>query len=221
MMKKNRLLILLTVFCAVSLSAQNKKHTKEIIYSTNIKNIEEFLKSSHPDDPRNPILKKRLIKLKNETWMKGKYSPSINQPLKAKHFPPAFPQTDIKNYEEDCEYQDLITESPQEHTDKTLKLLNNLFNNDKTNKEVIVLVRNNSECNLIIRINGKKLYNLAVPAHGENTIVVEKDSYRLSSNVCNIKYEAFKNISKGFILTLKTSEIQPSKIISASNSKSK
>ncbi len=71
-----------------------------------------------------------------------------------------------------------------------------MFNEDITRKEAILLFKNNSDCNIVLRIEGKDYYNLAVPAHGENFIVINKGSYTLSSNVCDMKYISQKDIKK-------------------------
>jgi hypothetical protein len=53
-----------------------------------------------------------------------------------------------------------------------------------------------------MHLQGKKFYNLAVPAHGQNSIVLEKDSYNLSSNVCDVKYTSTKDLAKSQMIIL-------------------
>ena len=52
----------LALLGSLSMSAQNNK--KDILKSTNISEIESFLKTAHPDDPRRNILKSKVLKLK-------------------------------------------------------------------------------------------------------------------------------------------------------------
>ena len=66
-MKKT--LFVLSLATCISISAQ-KKYDK-IINSTNITEIENFLKVAHPDDTRRMILKRKVVSLKNDQWMKG------------------------------------------------------------------------------------------------------------------------------------------------------
>lgn len=95
-----------------------------------------------------------------------------------------------------------MSETPSEHKEKTLKLLNAMFNEDITSKEAILLFRNKSDCNLVLRINGKKFYNMPVPAHGENFIVLNKDNYIISGDVCDVKYSSQKLIQKNLQIVL-------------------
>lgn len=193
-----KVVLVLTVFSGLTFSAQKKD--KDILRSSNIKEIENFLKVAHPDDPRRTVLKPKLIALKNSTWMKsGNSSFSSLKPIVLE-----IPRSVVnqRNTEEAEEFRKLITENLGNHQDKTVKLLNQLFNNDITNREAILLMQNNSDCNMIVRIQGKEFYNLAVPAHGENSVVIKKGDYQLSSNVCDAKYTATKNIAKNMLVIL-------------------
>lgn len=106
------------------------------------------------------------------------------------------------NSSEAEEFKRLIASTSSQHKDKTVKLLNAMFNEDISSKEVILLFRNNSDCNLVVRINGKDFYNMAVPAKSENFIVIRKGNYTLSSNVCDILYSSKKEIGKSIFLTI-------------------
>jgi hypothetical protein len=56
------------------------------------------------------------------------------------------------NSNEAEEFKRLILESSAEHKEKTVKLLNAMFNEDITRKEAILLFKNNSDCNIVLRI---------------------------------------------------------------------
>ena len=112
------------------------------------------------------------------------------------------PNSVMRNASDAEEFKRLITSTSTEHKDKTVKLLNAMFNEDISSKEAIFLCKNNSDCNIIVRIQGKEFYNLAVPAHDENFIVVQKGDYVLTSNVCDLQYSAKKEIKKGILITL-------------------
>ena len=63
-----KLVLVFTVFFSLLTVAQKKK---DIIYSQDIKELESFLQTAHPEDPRRKILKSRIVSIKNATWMKN------------------------------------------------------------------------------------------------------------------------------------------------------
>ena len=190
--------LLLTLFCGLLIFAQKK--STDILRSTNIVEIESFLKTAHPDDPRKRVLKPKLISLKNSSWMKRGSAPFATLKPVVKEIPRSVLKQ--KNNAESEEFRKLLVENSTNHQDKTVKILNQLFNNDVSNKEAILLLQNNSDCNMIVRLQGKDFYNLAVPAHGENSIVLKKGEYVLKSNVCDIQYSSVKRIEKSTLVIL-------------------
>jgi hypothetical protein len=86
--------------------------------------------------------------------------------------------------------------SPVEHKNKTVKILNSLFDNDPNAKECIVMIQNKSDCNIIVRMEGvgTTKYRLAVPAHADNSIVIEKGQYLFTSLICGAQYASQKTI---------------------------
>ncbi len=195
-----RAFILLATLVSLTAFAQKKKKDN-ILNSTNIQEIEAFLQTAHPEDPRRTVLKQKLIAIKNSEWLKGK---STANPMEARPVITDIPKKVQRNENsaEAEEFKNLIAETSTQHKEKTVKLLNTMFDQDINKKEAILLVQNNSDCNMIVRIEGKTYYNLAVPAHGENSIVIEKGSYTLSSNVCDIKYTSSKEIAKSMVVIL-------------------
>lgn len=202
MMKK--IFLMLTLWSGLLIFAQ-KKGT-DILRSTNIKEIESFLKTAHPDDPRRRVLKPKLISLKNSSWMKRNSAPFATLKPLVKVIPRSVLKQ--KNNAESEEFRQLLAENSTNHQDKTVKILNQLFNNDVSNKEAILLLQNNSDCNMIVRLQGKDFYNLAVPAHGENSIVLKKGEYVLKSNVCDMQYSSAKRIEKSTLVILNGPVVQ-------------
>ncbi len=92
---------------------------------------------------------------------------------------------------------------PSEQAKNTAAVLTSLFNNDPNKKEAIVQFVNKSKCVLIIKISGKKFYNLSVPANGQNYILVDKGSYNVSTMICDATYNQNKALTKDVIITLK------------------
>jgi hypothetical protein len=202
-MKKNSLIILffsLTLSC----STQTANHD-DILKNTSITEIEEYLKTAHPEDPKRRILKSKLIALKNSEWTKGS---AIAKPMEVRPIITEFPQNlNGKGISDDSEeFKKLIAETTSEHKEKTLKLLNTMFNEDINSNEAILLFRNNSDCNMVLKITGKKFYNLAVPSHNENFIVLNKDDYSISGNVCDVKYTSQKQIKKNIQIVITNPE---------------
>ncbi|KAA0129127.1 hypothetical protein FY557_06065 [Chryseobacterium sp. SN22] len=93
-----------------------------------------------------------------------------------------------------------------EQNKKTAAMLTHLFNNDPMDKEAYINIKNRSKCRLIVKINGKKYYNLDVPANGQNFLLVEKGEYVLTTMVCDAKYSSLKKINKDIEIELNLSE---------------
>lgn len=184
-----------------TIEAQRRKKT-DILKSTDIKEIENFLKKAHPEDPRRTVLKPKLIALKNSEWTKGAKN---HKPMEARPIVTDIPSsfTNRPNSDEAEEFKRLMTVTSDAHKEKTVKLLNTLFDQDIHRKEAILLVQNSSDCNMILRIQGtKNFYNLAVPAKGENTMVLDKGAYDLNSNICDAKYASRKDIAGNLMIIL-------------------
>jgi hypothetical protein len=175
---------------------------KNIVDSNDIQEIEAYLKTSHPEDPKNNLLKSKVIALKNAAWVKGAKDakPMASRPLIVE-IPKIASKSEL-NAKDAEEFKTLIALTPEAHREKTVKLLNNLFNSDVSNKEVILLLQNNSDCNMVMHFQGKKFYNLAVPAHGQNSIVLTKDTYSLSSSLCDVRYSSTKDLAKNQMIIL-------------------
>ncbi|WP_312400021.1 DUF6759 domain-containing protein [Chryseobacterium sp.] len=196
---KKHIFVLSLFLMTVSNLLYAQKNFKNILKSTSIPEIEEFLKVAHPEDPRRSVLKPKLVSLKNQAWTKGAKNA---KPMEARPIIVDIPNSVMRNASDAEEFKRLITENSSEHKDKTVKLLNAMFNEDVHSNEAILLCKNSSDCNIILRIQGKEFYNLAVPAKGENFIVVKKDEYVLTSNVCDLQYSSKKEIKKGVFITL-------------------
>lgn len=131
-----------------------QKSNKDILKSTNIKEIEEYLKNAHPDDPKKSVLKPKLIALKNSEWTKGARTA---KPMEARPVIADIPKNALRNPNSDDaeEFKKLIAETSVQHREKTVKLLNAMFNEDINRNEAILLFKNNSDCNIVLRIEGK------------------------------------------------------------------
>ena len=90
-----------------------------------------------------------------------------------------------------------------EKNKRTAALLTHMFNTDPRSKEAYIQIVNKSKCNLIVKISGKKFYNLTVPANGQNFILVDKGSYSVTTSICDAVYNQTKALTKDVIITLK------------------
>jgi len=95
---------------------------------------------------------------------------------------------------------------PSDKSKKTAAMLTHLFNYDPNDKEAYINIRNKSNCRLIVKINGKKYYNLDVPANGQNFVMVEKGEYVLTTMVCDAKYSSLKKINKDIQIELNVAD---------------
>ncbi|WP_128414188.1 DUF6759 domain-containing protein [Chryseobacterium sp. Leaf394] len=201
-----KILFPLVFFSLIIQSCVTNEHRDSILNSTNIAEIEDYISKAHPEDPKRRVLKQRVIALKNADWVKGRKDA---KPMAAR---PVILDLPSKNSfrknspESEAIFKKLLAETPEEHMLKTTELLNAVFNQDITNNEVILLLKNNSDCNLVLEISGKKFYNLPVPSKGENSVVLDKDTYTLSGTVCDVPYKSVKQFSKGAVIILSNPE---------------
>lgn len=184
---------------------------KNIMESNTIQEIEAYLKTAHPEDPKRKLLHSKLIALKNAEWVKGAKDakPMAARPIVAEVVQSLSVAGEA--FQEREEYEKLLLETPLEHNNKTAQLLNTVFNTDIKNEDAVLLFKNNSDCNIILRIKGENFYNLPIPSHSENTVVVKQGKYTVESNICNIKYLSTKEIRKSQVIAITNSTIGDSK----------
>ncbi|RKT00841.1 DUF6759 domain-containing protein [Chryseobacterium defluvii] len=196
--------------------------------------MKEYIKTAHPADQKvkqmqemlallkrrpstkitfdemNAIIKqKQIAKYKAELAAKQstvQYTPSNAQNVFVANTASTSSTAAIPDAEAE-EFNMLMSVSPVEHKNKTVKILNSLFDNDPYSKECIVLIENKSDCNIIVRMEGvgNTKYRLAVPAHNDNSIVVQKGDYLFTSLVCGAQYASQKTIQKPLMVALGSS----------------
>ncbi|MDR6458843.1 hypothetical protein J2786_001950 [Chryseobacterium vietnamense] len=190
--------------------------------------MKEYIKNAHPADQKvkdmqemlamlrrrpstkitfdemNAIIKQKQI-AKYKAELAAKQSTTVYTPSTAQntYVVNTTANTAIPNAEAE-EFNMLMAVSPVEHKNRTVKILNSLFDNDPNAKECIVLIQNKSDCNIIVRIEGvgTTKYRLAVPAQGEGSIVIEKGQYLFTSLVCGAQYASQKTIERPIMVAL-------------------
>lgn len=156
------------------------------------------------------IKRKQIEYLQNSLKNPTKYVPkavnistaTIADAAKVEGVSTAAINTAIKS--EQAEFDMLINVDPVEHRNRTVKILNSLFDNDPTSKETAIVIENNSDCNMIMRIEGvgNNKYRLAIPAKDKSSIVIAKGDYLFSSLVCGAQYASQKSVQKSIIVSL-------------------
>lgn len=186
----NKLFYLLIFFLSHLVSAQNYT-VAQVEKTTDPKVVANFIKNN-PNHEKTPEFKRKLyamINSDNSSVAKPKVEPISKKEV----------ATTIKK---DVAKDGAVSEKNK----KTAELLTHLFNNDPNKKDAYIHIKNKSKCNLIVKISGKKFFNLTVPANNDNYILVPKGSYTLTTSVCDAKYSSVKNIQKDTEITLNTKQ---------------
>ncbi|ROH96787.1 DUF6759 domain-containing protein [Chryseobacterium daecheongense] len=232
-MKKIFLLIFLCIFCLGFSQKKKKAKSKAvveketmIIYtetdaesSKEARVIAGFLKQN-PNHPKTDYFKRKLMEIimaDNSPEAK----PTIT-PMSKKEVEKMVNNNELNNSktlasntksatpERTVNYASVGTVSkksePSEKNKRTAAMLTHIFNNDPMDKEAYINIKNRSKCNLIVKISGKKYYNLDVPAKGQNFILIDKGEYILTTMVCDAKYSSLKKINKDIEIELNVSE---------------
>lgn len=182
--------IFLLSFFLVSVSIFSQVSVFEAKKTTDRAVVEKFIRDN-PKHPAVPELQKRLPSLSYSGGSSTIAKPTITQMTENK-------------IEKTSKVGTVAAKGqPSEQAKNTAAVLTSLFNNDPNKKEAIVQFVNKSKCILVIKISGKKFYNLTVPANGQNYIMVEKGSYNVTTSICDAIYNQNKALTKDVIITLK------------------
>lgn len=184
-------LYFLFFFASLLACRQSKYTVAEVEKSTDPKVIANFIKFN-PNHPKTPEFKRKLFSAINSekpSAAKAAVAKSVVKPISTEKIKIA-----VK--------KDVARDGSNDKNKRTAELLTHLFNTDPNSKNAYVQIVNKSKCNLIVKISGRKFYNLDVPARNQNYILVDKGSYTLTTSVCDAKYSSQKNINKDIVVTL-------------------
>lgn len=92
--------------------------------------------------------------------------------------------------------------------DKAVTLLNQLFNTDAANKNMVLIISNESDCDFTMNIVGDQSYTLPVAAKKMESIVVEQGEYVMRSDVCQSQYLSKKTLSENTQVSIKYSVVK-------------
>ena len=182
---KNKLLLLILLVFSTFLFSQTSQELDKAMLSKDPKVIADFIKK-YPHNKNSAFLQRKLNSMTGSGNAAAK--PSI-QPLNAEKLEKQVEKSEAKG-------------EPDAKAKRTAEVLTHLFNNDPNKKDAYVLIRNKSECNLIVKFEGKKFYNLDVPKMGENYILVQKGTYRITTMICNAQYASVKNVTQDIEINL-------------------
>ena len=182
---KNKLLLLILLVFSTLLFSQTSQELDKAMLSKDPNVIAEFIKK-YPNNKNTPFLQRKLNSISGTGNAAAK--PSI-QPLNTEKLEKQVEKSEAKG-------------EPDAKAKRTAEVLTHLFNNDPNKKDAYVLIRNKSECNLIVKFEGKKFYNLDVPKMGENYILVQKGTYRITTMICNAQYASVKNVTQDIEINL-------------------
>ncbi len=184
-------LFFLSLFFSSLSFAQSNYTAAQVEKSTDIKVIASFIKSN-PTHPKTPEFRRKLVAVMNNdkpaTQKAAVAKPTVKPISTAKL------KTAIK--------KDVAKDGSNDKNKRTADLLNHLFNTDPSSKSAYVQIVNKSKCNLIVKISGKRYFNLDVPAKNQNFILIDKGTYTITTSVCDAKYSSSKNINKDIVITL-------------------
>lgn len=181
----NKLLTIVLFLFSVLIFSQSKQELDKVMLSKDAKVIADFIKK-YPNNSNTSFLQKRLNAMKGSGNIAAK--PTI-EPLNTAKLEKQVEKAEAKG-------------EPDARAKRTAEVLTHLFNNDPNKNEAYVLIRNKSECNLIVKFEGKKFYNLDVPKMGENYILVPKGNYRVTTMICNAQYASLKSINQDLEINL-------------------
>lgn len=179
------------VFFSIFTFAQSKYTAAQVESSTDAQVIANFIKYN-PTHPKTPEFRRKLFAVINNE------KPSTQQAKVAK---PSVKTLSPATLEKSIN-RDVAKNGTNEKHKRTADLLTHLFNSDPSDTNAYVQIVNKSKCNLIVKISGRKFYNLDVPANNQNFIMIDKGNYNITTNVCDAKYSSSKNVSKDIVITL-------------------
>ena len=177
--KKHKLFSLLVLFSTSFFFSQTKEEIDKIMRNQDPREISAFIKK-YPNNPNANFLTNRM---KNLGAVQSPKAKPVIQPLNTEKL--------SKEVERKVEKG-----TADANAERTVNLLNNLFSTDRNKSEVFVMIKNNSNCNLIVKVEGKTFFNLDVPKKGDNYLLLPKGTYKITTKICDASYQSTKNIAE-------------------------
>lgn len=182
-------LYIFCLFISAVMCSQSKYTEAQVEKSSDPQVIANFVKNN-PNNPKTPEFKRKLYAIVSG-GNSAVAKPTITPLTKAK----------LEN-----EVKRDLKDGNNEKNKQAAAVLTHLFNNDPGDKNAYIQIENKSKCNLIVKISGKKFYNLTIPANNNNFIMVDKGTYKLTTSICDAQYSSVKSVTKDIIITLNYSK---------------
>lgn len=99
-------------------------------------------------------------------------------------------------------FEELMIIDAVDRKARAIAAANQFLNDGPEDTVAAILIENESNCDVIIKIFGIKNYTLPIPKNGKNFLVVPKGNYSLKGEVCNTIYNSTKNITQSINLKL-------------------
>jgi len=113
----------------------------------------------------------------------------------------------VMNKEDEMVYAKLMaTEAEKNKSTITAEFLSKLLAEGREGNKSLLVVKNVSECNVVLNISGSVQQKLPIPSNGQNAVLLPKGSYVLYGNVCELKYESQKDLNKNILVSIKRVE---------------
>lgn len=161
--------------------AQTKQELDKVMLSKDPYEILSFI-NKYPQDPNTPFLRKKIGDHKEAKYLLQNNS-NIN--LQSNPIEAGKDKTELSN-----------------KAKKTEEVLNHLFNNDPTNQQAYLQIKNQSNCDIKVKIEGKKAYYIDIPKMGDNFVLIPKGNYNISTDICNERYISMKNVNQDMQIRL-------------------
>ena len=171
--------------CCYAFVFSQKYSVAQVEKTNDPKVIAAFLKEN-PNHPKSGEFKSKLVTLITKD----------NDPAAKPSVKPLKKGKVARDYNRD------VRDGTNDTNKQTAKMLTNLFSTDPNKKEAIVQIKNNSDCNLIVKFSGKDFYNLSIPAKNQSYIMVNKGNYILTTSICDAKYSSANKIYADIVISL-------------------
>ena len=120
----------------------------------------------------------------------------------------AVPVKKPKASKEDEQLFNTLINSEAEKSKKAINAqsLNEMLAEGRKENQSLLLIKNTSECNMVMEIEGGNKYQLPIPANNQNAVLLPKGIYQLKGNVCELRYENQKDLNKNILVVIKRIE---------------
>lgn len=114
------------------------------------------------------------------------------------------PSSGTKAYSSEAsEFQALIAEYEKTKDQRAAEAVSQFLNDSTSDPQAAVLFKNNTSCNIIIRINGNgKSISFPVEKNSINYLMLDKGTYTFKANLCKAKYSSGKTLTESLEIAI-------------------